>query len=119
MKNQTSASSSHTGEDYMGPHAEHIEHTKQTASRYLPPQPMEPRTHSCADDAVGTPSTSETCFCCGKPDRAHCLSDDCPRAIIAASLAIPHAISDPLSQSTPQSGPRGQACISPNWPGQA
>jgi hypothetical protein len=80
---------------------------------------MESRTHSGADDAVGTPSTTETCFCCGKPYRSQCLSDDCPRAIIAASLAIPHVTSDLSEQGTPQSRPQTQADISPNWPGQA
>ena len=80
---------------------------------------MESRTHSGADEAAGTPSTTETCFCCGKSDRSQCLSDDCPRAILAASLARPSVSSDLKEQGTSQSRLRRQADISPKWPSRA
>ena len=80
---------------------------------------MESRTFSGADEAAGTPGTMDPCFCCGKPDRSQCLSDDCPRAILATSLARPPVSPDTMEQGIPQSRPRRQAGISSKWPSQA
>ena len=56
----------------------------------------------CVRDAAFTPSTTESCFCCGKLDRSQCLIDDCNRAILAASLAGTPVCSDLMEQGTPQ-----------------
>ena len=80
---------------------------------------MESGIFSGADEAAGTPSTIDPCFCCGKPDRSQCLSDDCPRAILSTSLAGPPVIPDTMEQGIPRSRPRRQASISSKWPSQA